>query len=46
MNYVRTIQPGELGFRGDYKQTTVPTITGGLEEWTRRFCADTSAIKQ
>ena len=46
LNYTRTIQPGELGFRGDVKQTTVPTITGGLEEWVRRFCADTGAIKQ
>ena len=46
MNYVRTLQPGESGFRGDCKHTTVPTVTGGLEEWTRRFCSDNGAIKQ
>lgn len=45
MTYVRTLQPGELGFRGDLKKTTAPTVTGGLEEWTKRFCADTGAIK-
>jgi hypothetical protein len=46
MNYVKVIGAGELGFRGDTKETTAPTVTGGLEEWARRFCEDGSSIKQ
>lgn len=46
MNYMKIIGAGEPGFRGDFKETTVPTVTGGLEEWARRFCQDQSSIKQ
>lgn len=46
MNYVRVIGPGESGFRGDIKETTAPSITGGLEAWAKRFCEDGSSIKQ
>lgn len=46
MNYIKVIGPGEKGFRGDTKETTTPTITGGLEEWARIFCEDPAALKQ
>ena len=46
MNYVKVIGPGEMGFRGEGRETTVPAVTGGLEEWARRYCEDSSAIKQ
>ncbi|KAH8590083.1 hypothetical protein B0O99DRAFT_691928 [Bisporella sp. PMI_857] len=45
MNYVKTIGHGETGWRGDTKETTTPTVTGGLEEWARKYCADQSSIK-
>lgn len=46
MNYVKVIGAGEVGFRGESKESTVPTVIGGLEEWARRFCEDGSSIKQ
>jgi hypothetical protein len=46
MNYVKVIGPGEMGFRGEVKETTAPAVTGGLEEWARKFCEDSSSIKQ
>jgi len=46
MNYVKIIGPGESGFRGEIKETTLPAVAGGLEEWARKFCEDASSIKQ
>ena len=46
MNYVKLIGPGDMGFRGEIFQTTSPSITGGLEELARLFCADSASIKQ
>ena len=46
MNYVKVIGNGELGFRGEGKESTVPTRIGGLEEWARVYCEDQSSIKQ
>jgi len=46
MNYVKIIGPREMGHRGEGRETTLPTVAGGLEEWARMFCADTSAIKE
>jgi len=45
MNYIKLIGPGEIGFRGKIKETTAPTVTGGLEEWARIYCEDSSSIK-
>lgn len=46
MNYVKLIGTGDVGFRGETSQTTAPSVTGGLEEWARLFCADSASIKQ
>ena len=46
MNYVKIIGNGEMGFRGDARESTVPTKTGGLEEWVRAYCEDGAGIKQ
>jgi hypothetical protein len=45
-NYIKVIDNGELGWRGDTKMTSEPSVSGGLDEWVRRYCADTSSIKQ
>ena len=45
MNYVKVIGNGELGFRGDGKESTLPS-KGGLEEWVRAYCEDAAGIKQ
>ena len=45
-NYIKVIDKGELGWRGDIKMTIEPDASGGLDEWIRRYCADNSAIKQ
>lgn len=46
MNYVKVIGNGEMGYRGEGKESTVPTRMGGLEEWARIYCEDQSSIKQ
>jgi hypothetical protein len=46
MHYLKIIGSGEPGFRGETRMTTAPTITGGLDEWARMFCADGGALKQ
>jgi hypothetical protein len=46
MNYVKIIGSGDMGYRGELNETTSPSVTGGLEEWARLFCADTASIKQ
>ena len=45
MNYVKVLGNGEMGFRGEGKETTVPA-KAGLEEWVRAYCADMASIKQ
>jgi len=45
MNYVKIIGPGEVGLRGDVKETVNPDA-GGLEDWARLYCEDQSSIKQ
>ena len=45
-NYLKVIDDGELGWRGDLKMTSEPRISGGLDEWAQRYCADSSSIKQ
>ena len=46
MNYVKVIGRGEMGFRGEGKESVLPHVEGGLEEWVRLFCEDEGAIKQ
>jgi hypothetical protein len=45
-NYLKVIDKGEMAWRGEIKKTTEPHLSGGIEEWLQRYCADTSAIKQ
>ncbi|KAF4631680.1 hypothetical protein G7Y89_g6451 [Cudoniella acicularis] len=45
MNYVTTIAPGELGYRGETKETRGPTRSG-LEEWAKAYCEDKASLKQ
>jgi hypothetical protein len=45
MNYVKIIGPGEVGLRGDVKETVKPDASG-LENWARLYCEDQSSIKQ
>ncbi|KAF8851162.1 hypothetical protein BDZ45DRAFT_750912 [Acephala macrosclerotiorum] len=44
MNYVKVIEPGETGLRGESKEATVPHVTG-LEAWARKYCEDGASIK-
>jgi hypothetical protein len=47
MNYVKIIEKGEMGFRGEAKASTAPSFEGAqLEDWATRFCQDESSIKQ
>ena len=45
MNYVKCIGPGEVGWRGEGKMATTPDVAG-LEQWVKRFCKESGAIKQ
>jgi hypothetical protein len=45
-NYLKVVDDGEMAWRGETKMTTEPNLNGGIDEWVRRYCADTSAIKQ
>lgn len=35
--YVRTINEGELGWRGGKQASVVPNVNGGLDEWISRY---------
>lgn len=43
-NYLKTIEDGEVGFRGGAKESTEPT-GGGVDRWIDLFCRD-DGIKQ
>jgi hypothetical protein len=45
-NYLKVVDDGEMAWRGETKMTGEPKLNGGIDEWVRRYCADTSAIKQ
>lgn len=45
-NYLKVVDDGEMAWRGEIKMTAEPHLNGGIDEWVRRYCADTSAIKQ
>ncbi|KAA8641972.1 hypothetical protein EYZ11_006249 [Aspergillus tanneri] len=46
LNYIKIIGPDELAFRGDSTRTILPHVDGGLKEWARRFCHDSSPSKE
>ncbi|KUJ14168.1 uncharacterized protein LY89DRAFT_589743 [Mollisia scopiformis] len=45
MNYVKIIGPGDVGFRGEGKETTFPHVNG-LEAWAQKYCEDPASIKR
>ena len=45
MNYVKCLEEGEVGWRGDVKMGVKPKVEGGLEAWCKVFCKDSGAIK-
>ncbi len=45
MNYVKIIGKGEMGLRGEGKETLTPEL-GTVEEWARRYCEDQNSIKR
>lgn len=44
-NYVKLVQESELAYRGKNDPSTSPIVKGGLEEWAKRFCKETSSVK-
>jgi hypothetical protein len=45
-NYLKVVDDGELAWRGESKESREPRTSGGTEEWVRKYCQDTSAVKQ
>lgn len=47
-NYIKVVEDGELAYRGGFNESREPLVdpNGGVGEWIRRYCADSSAIKQ
>jgi hypothetical protein len=45
-NYLKVVDDGEVAWRGELKESTEPKISDGIEEWVKRYCQDSSAIKQ
>jgi hypothetical protein len=45
-NYLKVVDNGEMAWRGETKKTTEPHLSGGIDEWVKRYCSDNSAIKQ
>jgi hypothetical protein len=45
-SYLKVVEDGEVAYRGDWKESKEPRLSGGIEAWVRRFCEDKSAIKQ
>jgi hypothetical protein len=45
-NYIKVVDDGEMAWRGETKMTTEPKLEGGIDEWVRRYCSDSSAIKE
>ena len=44
-NYLKLVADDEMAFRGKDRESLYPTVQGGLEEWARRFCSETSTLK-
>lgn len=45
-NYLRLVGDNEIAFRGKHTQTTTPVVKGGIEDWARRFCNESSSQKR
>src|SRR3954453_7334561 len=45
-SYLKVVEDGEVAFRGDWKESKEPRLSGGIDAWVRRFCEDKAAIKQ
>lgn len=41
-NYVRLVADSEPAYRGKHDPSTSPVVKGGLDEWAKRFCKETS----
>lgn len=44
-NYVKLVGDEESAYRGKHNPSTLPTVKGGLDEWAKRFCKETSTLK-
>lgn len=44
-NYLKLVSDNEPAFRGKNTPTTTPAVKGGLEDWARRFCSESSSQK-
>ncbi|EED21529.1 conserved hypothetical protein [Talaromyces stipitatus ATCC 10500] len=44
-NYVRLVADGELAYRGRSDAAISPAVKGGLDEWAKKFCKESSAVK-
>lgn len=44
-NYVKLVAEGELAYRGKNDAAISPVVKGGLDEWAKRFCKESSAMK-
>jgi hypothetical protein len=45
-SYLKVVEDGEVAYRGDWKESKEPKLSGGIDAWVRRFCEDKAAIKQ
>jgi hypothetical protein len=45
-NYLKIVDDGEIAWRGKSEESTEPRVSGGVEEWARKYCQDKSTIKQ
>ena len=45
-NYVKLIEPSEMGWRGGKQESRAPHLRGGLKEWISRFVAEESKDKR
>jgi hypothetical protein len=44
-NYVKLVGDEESAYRGKHNPSILPTAKGGLDEWAKRFCKETSTLK-
>ena len=45
-SYLKVVEDGEVAYRGGWKESKEPRLSGGIEAWVRRYCEDKAAIKQ
>lgn len=44
-NYVKLVADGESAYRGKSDAGISPAVKGGLDEWAKRFCKESSVTK-